>query len=155
MSKIKSTINLVSLWPLENRVEDTPVTILSASQKEATEQVSAILDARTTTERNAEGEVTFQCYCKSVDKSEIYEAKIFDMSTASQRLTAEQILDFIVNNGVRLVPTPLNWETSTGEPASYVTHDVYVGKRRYQGMSVVDAIHQHLNDPVKEYKDAE
>lgn len=155
MSKIKSTINLVSLWPLENRVEDTPVTILSASQKEATEQVSAILAAQTTTTRNAEGEVTFQCYCKSVEKTEIYEAKIFDMSTASQQLNPAAILDFIITNGVRLVPTPLNWETSTGEPASYVTHDVYVGKRRYQGMSVQDAIHQHLNAPVKESKDAE
>jgi hypothetical protein len=154
MSKIKSTINLVSLWPLENRVEDTPVTILSASKKEATAQVSSILEARTTTERNTEGEVTFQCYCKSVDKTEIYEAKIFDMSTASQRLTAEQILDFIINNGVRLVPSPLQWETSTGEPASFVTHDVYVGKRCYQGMSVSDSIHKHLNDPVTESKDA-
>lgn len=145
MSKIKSTINLVSLWPLENRVEDTPVTILSASQKDATEQISAILEAQITTTRNSDGEVIFQCYCKSVDKTEIYEAKIFDMSTASQRLTAQQILDFIINNGVRLVPSPLNWETSTGEPASYVTHDVYVGNRRYQGMSVKDAIHEHVN----------
>lgn len=154
MSKIKSTINLVSLWPLENRVEDTPVTILSASQKEATEQVSSIIGARTTTERNAEGEVTFQCYCKSVDQSEIYEAKIFDMSTASHQLSAAAILDFIINNEVRLVPTPLKWETSNGSPATWVSHDVYVGKRRYQGYSLQDAIHKHLNDPEKESKDA-
>jgi len=154
MSKIKSTINLVSLWPLENRVEDTPVTILSASQKEANEQVSAILSAQTTTTRNAEGEVTFQCYCKSVDTTEIYEAKIFDMSTASHQLSAAAILDFIITNEVRLVPTPLKWETSTGTPANWVSHDVYVGKRRYQGYSLQDAIHKHLNDPVKESKDA-
>ncbi len=153
MSKIKSTINLVSLWPLENRVEDTPVTILSASQKEATEQVSSIIGARTTTERNAEGEVTFQCYCKSVDQSEIYEAKIFDMSTASHQLSAAAILDFIINNEVRLVPTPLKWETSNGTPANWVSHDVYVGKRRYQGYSLQDAIHKHLNDPEKESND--
>ncbi len=154
MSKMKSTINLVSLWPLENRVEDTPVTILSASQKEATEQVSAILDARTTTTRNADGEINFQCYCKSVDTTEIYEAKIFDMSTASHQLSAAEILDFIITNEVRLAPTPLKWETSTGTPANWVSHDVYVGKRRYQGYSLQDAIHKHLNDPEKESKDA-
>lgn len=150
MHSIKSTINLVSLWPLENRVEDTPVTILSASKKEATEQVSSILSTRVVNEKDADGNIIFQCYCKSIDQNEIYQAKIFDMSSADLQLTAVGVLDFIVNNAVRLVPTPLAWETSTGEPASFVTHDVYVGKRRYQGYSVVDAIHQHVNNPVEE-----
>jgi hypothetical protein len=155
MNKIKSTINLVSLWPLENRVEDTPVTILSASKKEANEQVSLILSTRVVNEKDADGNIIFQCYCKSVDHNEIYQAKIFDMSTASQILTTEQVYNYIIANGVRLVPTPLQWETSTGSPASWVTHDVYVGKCRYQGMSVGDAIHQHLNNPEKEKADAQ
>ena len=147
MSKIKSTIKLVNLWPLENRAEDTPVTILSISKEAATKEVSEIIGARTQTTRNTDGEIIFQCYCKSVESTEIYEAKIFDMSNASQILTTEQVYEYIISNGVRLVPTPLQWETSTGSPASWVTHDVYVGKRRYQGMSVGDAIHQHLNEP--------
>ena len=153
MSQIKSTLNFVNLWPKEGRSEESSISIISNSKAEADKEVSNLCNAHIQIERNEEQDVTFQCYLKSVKTEEVYHAKIFDMSTASHQLSAAAILNFIIENGVRLVPTPLKWETSNGEPANWVTHDVYVGKRRYQGMTVQDAIHQHLYDAAPETED--
>lgn len=143
--KIKSTLNFVKSWPTENRREDTPFTILSSTQDEANAEISKIVDAWISTETDSEGKVVYQCYLKNVMTEEIYIAKEILVSTFDKVLTPEEVFYYIIENKVRLVPTPLSWETENGEPATFVTHDVYFDKERYQGMSIYDCVHVHLN----------
>lgn len=143
--KVKSTLNFVKIWPTENRREDTPFTILSQNQEEADTEISAIVSGWNTIERNSIGAVTYQCYLKNVETTEIYQASVLPITTCETVLTRGDVFDYIIKHGVRLVPTPLSWVTENGEPAEFVTHDVYFGKERYQGMSVYDAVHAYIN----------
>lgn len=143
--KIKSTLNFVKSWPTENRREDTPFTILSSTQAEANAEITKIMNAWISTETDSEGKIVYQCYLKNVKTEEIYIAKRIPVTSFEKVLTYEELFEYIVENKVRLVPSPLVWETENGEPATFVTHDVYFDKERYQGMSVYDCIHTHLN----------
>ncbi len=143
--KIKSTLNFVKSWPTENRREDTPFTILSSTQDEANAEITKIMNAWVSTEADSDGKVVYQCYLKNVLTEQIYEAKRLPITTCETVLTRGDVLDYIINNQVRLVPTPLVWVTEDGELADFVTHDVYFGKERYQGMSVYDCVHAHIN----------
>ena len=143
--KIKSTLNFVKSWPTENRREDTPFTILSSTQDEANAEITKIMNAWVSTETDSDGKVVYQCYLKNVLTEQIFIATEIPVTTFEKVLSYEELFEYIVENKVRLVPTPLIWETENGERADFVTHDVYFGKERYQGMSVYDCVHAHIN----------
>ena len=145
--KIKSTLNFVKLWPQQNRREEVPFVIISNSQEEADVEVSKIVEAWTCLDKEESGNVVHQCYLKDVVSREIYEASVFDKSTSHLAFSDSDILQFIIKNKVSLVPTILEWvDSSTGNKVDFVTHDVYIGKSRYQGMTIEDCIYTHLSE---------
>lgn len=148
--KIKSTLNFVKIWPLEQRREEFTIKIVSDSKEEANEQGSNIITNTVCIEKNAEGVITYQVYFKSTESEKIYLASKFQPSTNDAELSTREAFEYIIRNGLRLVPSPLTWVDAEGNPVSYVTHDVYVGKTRYQGMSVIDIINSIVNGKAQE-----
>lgn len=148
--KIKSTLNFVKIWPLEQRREEFTIKVVSDSKEEANEQGSNVITNTVCIEKNAEGQITYQVYFKSAETDKIFLAKKFAPTGNDDELSDSQMFNYIIKQGLRLVPTPLVWVDSEGNPVNYVTHDVYAGKTRYQGMSVRDIINSMVNGKAEE-----
>jgi len=143
--KIKSTLNFVKLWPLDNRREEFSLTLLANTKEESDEKISVLIEQTNCIDRNDDNQIVYQVYLKSTESEKSYVASKFNPTPRDIELSVHDLYQYIIKHKLRLVPTELNWVSEDGTPVSFVTHDVYVGKTRYQGMSVHDIIHRIIN----------
>lgn len=143
-SKVKATLTFVKIFPLINDRREESITIIGADDDDLNTKISPVIGSWVSTETNDEGKILYQCYLKSIEKGNINYSPKFDSTSFDFIPNAEDILNFIVQNRVKLIPTTETWLDENDKPVD-VSHDVIIDKTTYQGLTVAQALTVHMN----------
>lgn len=142
--KIKAVLTFVKIFPATNERKEESVTIIGDNDGDINVKISPVIDAWVKTDIDSNGTLIYQCYLKSIVRGNINYVPKVDSSAWNTVLDLEEMMKFIVMNKVMLIPTEETWLNDKDQPIG-ITHIVHIDGKKYEGYTVPEAIHTHIN----------
>ena len=143
-NKIKATLTFVKIFPLINERKEERITIVGDGEDGLNTKISPVIGSWVSTETNEAGDILYQCYLKNIEKGNINYVPEIDFSNYSVIPSAEDVLNYIIDNRVQLIPTDETWLDKNDSPVN-ITHNIRIGKTNYSGLTIEQAIAMHIN----------
>lgn len=146
MASYKATIVFVQLWSNHPELsrKEIEYSVYGSTENEVDDKVNEMINTHSTVSVE-NGKVLYQCYSKSVTRTKINIAPTIVYRDTDTFLNDEEMFMFIkYAPKLVIVPEKLEWHNKNGEILK-IEHNVSIDGVNYQGYTLEEAIHLHIN----------